>query len=61
MTNLGHPGYANAAIDEVFGTGVIATMFARAATGALTPEEALDEANNAIAPIFDKWRDAGKI
>lgn len=61
MTNHGHPGYANAAIDEVFGAGVIPTMFARAATGALTPEEALDEASNVIVPIFDKWRDAGKL
>lgn len=61
MTNLAHPGYENAATDEVFGAGLIPTMFARAATGALTPEEALDEAHKAIVPIFDKWRDAGKI
>jgi len=61
MTNIGHPGYANAAIDDVFEAGVIPNMFARAATGALTPEEALDEADKAIAPIFDKWREAGKL
>jgi multiple sugar transport system substrate-binding protein len=61
MTNLGNPGYANAATDEVRGSGIIPTVFARAATGEMTPEEALDQADKAIRPIFDKWRDAGKI
>ncbi len=61
MTNLGNPGYANAATDEVRGTRIISTMFARAATGQMSPEEALDQADKAIGPIFDKWRDAGKI
>ena len=32
-TNLGYPGYANAAIDETFGSWIISTMFARAASG----------------------------
>ena len=38
-TNVGYPGYANAAIDEIFGTWVINTMFAKASTGAMSPEE----------------------
>ena len=61
MTNLGNPGYSNAATDEVRVSGIIPTMFARAANGEMTPEEALDQADKAIRPIFDKWRDAGKI
>src|SRR5262249_42709938 len=36
-TNVGYPGYANAAIDEIFNTWVLNTMFARAATGDATP------------------------
>ena len=32
-TNVGYPGYSNAAIDETFNTWVINTMFAKAATG----------------------------
>lgn len=60
-TNLGHPGFANAAIDEVYRTGLIPTMFARAATGQLTPEEALDQADKQVQDIFRKWRQAGKI
>ena len=61
MTNLGSPGFANAATDEVYNNSIISTMFARAATGEITPEEALDQADKAIRPIFDKWRQAGKI
>jgi multiple sugar transport system substrate-binding protein len=61
MTNLGSPGYANAATDEVMNNAVLTTMFARAATGAVTPEEALDQADQAIQPIFERWRAAGKI
>ncbi len=61
MANLGSPGYSNAATDEVLGEGIISKMFARAATGVSTPEEALDQADKAIRPIFNKWRGAGKI
>jgi multiple sugar transport system substrate-binding protein len=55
-TNVGYPGYATAAIDEVFNTFVIPTMFARAARGEATPEEAARVAEQEIKRIFDKWR-----
>jgi multiple sugar transport system substrate-binding protein len=61
MTNLGSPGYANAATDEVLNKRIISTMFARAATGETTPEDSLGQADQAIRPIFEKWRQAGKI
>ena len=61
MTNVGHPGHSNAATDEVRGNGILPTMFAQTATGHLTPQEALEKAGAAIKPIFDKWREAGKI
>jgi multiple sugar transport system substrate-binding protein len=60
-TNVGHPGYTNAAIAEVSGTGLIPTMFAAAATGKLTPEEALDQTDNQVRLIFDKWKHSGKV
>jgi multiple sugar transport system substrate-binding protein len=56
-TNVGYPGYANAAIDETFGTWVINTMFAKAASGALSPEEAVAEADARVHQIFAKWHD----
>ena len=60
-TNVGYPGYANAAIDETFNTWVINTMFAKAAVGAETPENALKKAEAQCKRIFAKWREKGKI
>ena len=60
-TNVGYPGYTNAAIAEVLGSSVVPTMCARAATGQLTPEEALDQADQEVRRIFDTWRRSGKI
>lgn len=56
-TNVGYPGYANAAIDEIFGTWVIPVMFAKAAKGVLSPEEAIKGAEAACNRIFAKWRE----
>ena len=36
-TNVGYPGYSTAAIDEMFNTWVLNTMFAKAATGPRRP------------------------
>jgi len=60
-TNVGDPGYANAAIDEIFAKGLIPIMFARVATDQQTAEDALDLASKEVGEIFDKWRAAGKI
>src|SRR6059036_2618668 len=55
-TNLGYPGYANPAEGEMFDTYVITDMFAKAATGAMAPKDAMLEANTRARQIFDKWR-----
>ncbi len=60
-TNIGHPGYTNAAIGEIFQNGLISTMFARAASSQLTPEEALDQADAEVRQIFHKWKENGKL
>jgi multiple sugar transport system substrate-binding protein len=60
-TNIGHPGYTNAAISEIFYRGLIPTMFARAATGQLTPEEALARADSESRRIFEEWKERGKV
>jgi multiple sugar transport system substrate-binding protein len=60
-TNLGHPGYANPAIGEIFDTYVLTDMFAKAATGALAPKDALAEANTRAKEIFGKWRKKGFV
>lgn len=58
---IGYPGYANAAIDEIFGEWVISNMFAEVARGRMSPEEAVKSAHQEVRRIFDKWRLAGKI
>jgi multiple sugar transport system substrate-binding protein len=60
-TNIGHPGHTNAAIGEIFHRGLIPTMFAQAATGQLTPEEALDQADREMRAIFQSWKERGKV
>jgi len=55
-TNLGYPGFANPAEGEIFDTYVLTDMFAKAATGALSPKDAMTEASNRTKEIFNKWR-----
>ncbi|HEY3055379.1 MAG TPA: ABC transporter substrate-binding protein [Thermoanaerobaculia bacterium] len=55
-TNVGYPGYATAAIDEVFNTFVLPTMFARAARNEMSPEEAVKVADAEVRRIFEKWK-----
>ncbi len=60
-TNVGYPGYANAAIDEIFNTWVLNVMFAKAASGAASPQDALKEADAACKRIFGKWKEKGLV
>jgi multiple sugar transport system substrate-binding protein len=60
-TNVGHPGHDNAATDEIFFAFIIPKMFAAAARGELTAEDAVKRAHAEAVPIFDKWRERGKI
>jgi multiple sugar transport system substrate-binding protein len=60
-TNVGYPGYSNAAIDETFSTWAINTMFAEAATGAETPENALKRCETKMKAIWAKWKDRKMI
>lgn len=61
LTNLGHPGFSNAATDEILNSRIISSMFANVASGVSSPQESMDLASAKILPIFRKWRDAGKI
>ena len=55
-TNVGYPGYATAAVDEVFNTFVLPTMFAKAAQDVMSPEDSVRAAEKEIRRIFDKWK-----
>lgn len=59
--NVGYPGYANAAIDEIWKTWLVPKMFADAASGRMTPEAALDMYAGQFDAIYAKWRDLKKV
>lgn len=61
LTNLGHPGYSNAATDEILNSRIVSKMFASVAAGRADAQEAMDLGQSEITPIFQKWRQAGKI
>jgi multiple sugar transport system substrate-binding protein len=58
---VGYPGYANAAIDEIWKTWLIPRMFSDAASGRQTPEAALDTYAAQIDTIYRKWRELKKV
>jgi maltose-binding protein MalE len=60
-TNVGHPGPASTAIGEVFGTFVIPNMFAEAARGKKSPQQAVADAEAQMTPVFEKWKRRGLI
>ena len=51
----GWPGPSWAATDEVYNDFVVNDMMTKAATGAMTPEEAVKWATNEVNLIFKKW------
>ena len=60
-TNVGDPGYTNAAIDEIFGRNIIPTMFRKVATDEAAAYEAIREAEAKCRKIFAKWREKGLV
>jgi multiple sugar transport system substrate-binding protein len=60
-TNVGHPGYSNAATDDVIKASLISQMFAAAARGQMSAEDAVRIADAKIKSIFQVWRERGKI
>jgi len=58
---VGHPGFANPAIDEIFSQWLIPRMFADAASGRLSPEESLNTYAGQVEAVFAKWQAKGKV
>ncbi len=59
--NIGHPGPANPAEGEIFGTFVIPNMFARVAQGKQSAEDSVKQAAAECKKIFAKWEAQGLI
>jgi multiple sugar transport system substrate-binding protein len=60
-TNVGYPGYGNAAIGEIWSLYLVPQMFAQVAQGKMTPQEAAKAADRQFKAIFKKWRDQGLV
>lgn len=60
-TNIGHPGPANPAIGQVFGEFILPDMLGRAARGDVSPQQAVEDAEEQITAIFEEWRREGLI
>ncbi len=56
-TNVGYPGYSNAAIDDIYSQWIVNNMFAKAAQGVMSPEDAVKEAEAKAKDIFKKWQE----
>jgi multiple sugar transport system substrate-binding protein len=60
-TNMGHPGHFSAAVDEIVHQYLVTKMFAAAARGEMSAEEAVAAAESKMKPIFETWKERGKI
>lgn len=59
--NLGYPGHANAAVQEVWDTFLIPRMFAQVSLGRMSAVESVGATAGEMTAIWSKWRAAGKI
>lgn len=55
-TNVGFPGFSNAAIDDIFNRFLVPQMFAQVAQDKLTPENAVSSFDAEFKKIFRKWQ-----
>ena len=55
--NIGYPGFASAAADQVFNAFLIPVMFARAARGEASPQDAARDADREARRIFERRRE----
>ena len=58
---MGYPGYANAAVDEIWKEWIVPRMFADAASGRLTPEASMDLYSGQVVEIYKKWQGLRKV
>jgi multiple sugar transport system substrate-binding protein len=59
--NIGYPGYANAAVDEVLDRYLIPQMFAQVSQGKMSPAESVRSTGKVMKQIWARWKAAGKI
>jgi multiple sugar transport system substrate-binding protein len=60
-TNVGYPGFANAAVGDIFNQFLIPQMFAQVAQGKMTPADAARSMQGQFRTIYGKWRGQGLL
>jgi multiple sugar transport system substrate-binding protein len=60
-TNIGYPGFSNAAIDEIFNRFLVQQMFAEVAQGKMTPADAVSAMDKQFKKIHRKWQNQGLV
>ena len=60
-TNAGHPGFASAAVGQIFDSFLIPQMAAQVALGKLSAEDAAKAADKQFKDIFRHWRNANLL
>jgi multiple sugar transport system substrate-binding protein len=60
-TNVGYPGFANAAVGDIFNQALIPQMFAQVAQGKMTPQEAARSMQGKFRSIYATWRAQGLL
>jgi multiple sugar transport system substrate-binding protein len=58
-TNVGYPGFANAAVGDIFNQFLIPQMFAQVAQGKMTPENAARSMQGQFRSLYAKWKAQG--
>lgn len=60
-TNIGHPGYANPAMSELFSVFTLPNMIARVARGEASAEDSVKRAAKEVNEVVAKWRERGLV
>jgi multiple sugar transport system substrate-binding protein len=60
-TNVGYPGFANAAVGDIFNQFLIPQMFAQVAQGKMSPADAARSMQGQFRTIYGKWRGQGLL
>jgi multiple sugar transport system substrate-binding protein len=60
-TNVGYPGFGNAAVGDIFNQSLIPQMFAQVAQGKMSPEDAAKSMQGQFSTIYAKWKAQGLV
>jgi multiple sugar transport system substrate-binding protein len=59
--NIGYPGTMNPAMDEVFSTWLIPSMFAQVSQGKMSAEDSVAQTKAQVKTIYQKWISRGVV